>query len=264
MALEDNKITCNKSFSQLLDDFQEKTDQVLINYVKEGYLKTLARVISYISKDKQEKVLFSFDQDTRQHLEYFMNSSDYAYMEVKNAFASMDFYPLEEILQIEMKRRGENNPEKIAINDGKLEDFTKNNPVYGYYLQKVHIDLAVILMLHDHAIQKILREIDTDTLAMALVDADIRIVDKIKLNMSDRAWKSLEEDIEQYRRERLSYSRIISARAHILSVIKRLEDYGEIVFHYDDINKASDEDSLKINLIKIIEADLNESLDDDF
>lgn len=84
-----------------------------------------------------------------------------------------------------------------------------------------------IVMLDDRAIQKVLREIDTSDCALALKGIDNEVSDKIYRNMSNRAAAMLKEEIEylgpirQHDRDQ--------AQERIISIIRRLEDAGEIV-----------------------------------
>lgn len=80
--------------------------------------------------------------------------------------------------------------------------------------------------LDDRAVQKVLREIDTETASKALVNADKEILDKIYSNMSERAAKMLQEDIEYMGPVR--EVDIKEERDKICQVVMRLVDYGEI------------------------------------
>lgn len=84
-----------------------------------------------------------------------------------------------------------------------------------------------IVMLDDRAIQKVLREVDTQELAKALKSVDTEVQDKIFRNMSKRAASMLKEDMEFMGPVRLKD--VEEAQQKIVSTIRRLEDGGEIV-----------------------------------
>ena len=84
-----------------------------------------------------------------------------------------------------------------------------------------------IVMLDDRAIQKVLREVDTQELAKALKSVDTEVQDKIFRNMSKRAASMLKEDMEYMGPVRLKD--VEESQQKIVSVIRRLEDSGEIV-----------------------------------
>jgi len=84
-----------------------------------------------------------------------------------------------------------------------------------------------IVMLDDRAIQKVLREVDQQELAKALKSVDSEVQDKIFRNMSKRAASMLKEDMEYMGPVRLKD--VEESQQKIVSVIRRLEDSGEIV-----------------------------------
>lgn len=79
----------------------------------------------------------------------------------------------------------------------------------------------------DRGIQTLLREIGTDTLAMALKGADPKVRDKIIKNMSQRAGQMLLEDMEAKGPARVAD--VEAAQKEILSAARRLAEAGTIV-----------------------------------
>ena len=84
-----------------------------------------------------------------------------------------------------------------------------------------------IVLLDDRSVQTVLREVDPNELAKALKGADSEVCDKIYRNMSKRAATMLEEEIEYL--GPLSIKDVYEARERIVSVIRRLEECGDIV-----------------------------------
>lgn len=84
-----------------------------------------------------------------------------------------------------------------------------------------------IVLLDDRSVQRVLREVDQDELAKALKGADSEVCDKIYRNMSKRAATMLKEEIEFL--GPLSIKDVYEARERIVSVIRRLEESGDIV-----------------------------------
>ena len=82
-------------------------------------------------------------------------------------------------------------------------------------------------MLDDRSIQKVLREVDGQELAKALKSVDAEVQDKIYRNMSKRAASMLKEDMEYMGPVRLKD--VEEAQQKIVSIIRHLEDAGEIV-----------------------------------
>jgi flagellar motor switch protein FliG len=72
-----------------------------------------------------------------------------------------------------------------------------------------------------------MREVDSQELAKALKSVDSEVQDKIFKNMSKRAASMLKEDMEYMGPVRLKD--VEEAQQKIVSIIRHLEDTGEIV-----------------------------------
>ncbi len=84
-----------------------------------------------------------------------------------------------------------------------------------------------LLELDDRGVQRLLREIGSDILVLALKGADAPMQNKIFNNMSKRAAEMLREDLESRGPVRLS--EVETAQKEILAVASRLSEEGEIM-----------------------------------
>ncbi|MDX5333096.1 MAG: flagellar motor switch protein FliG [Gammaproteobacteria bacterium] len=84
-----------------------------------------------------------------------------------------------------------------------------------------------LMDVDDRGIQALLREVQTDTLIIALKGADDALKEKIFKNMSKRAAEALRDDLEAKGPVRLSD--VEAAQKEILTVARRMADSGEIV-----------------------------------
>ncbi len=94
-----------------------------------------------------------------------------------------------------------------------------------------------IVILDDRAIQKVLREVDSKELSLALKGVKDEIKDKIFKNMSERAQQMLKDDMEYLGPVRARD--VQEAQTKIVATIRSLEVSGEIT-----ITRASVEDEL--------------------
>ena len=85
----------------------------------------------------------------------------------------------------------------------------------------------MILCLDDRSVLKILREIDNQELVKALKGCSKTVMEKVTKNFSSRAFQMLKEDMEYMGPIRLRD--VEKSQEKILSIIKHLEDTGEIV-----------------------------------
>ncbi|CAN5125908.1 flagellar motor switch protein FliG [soil metagenome] len=81
--------------------------------------------------------------------------------------------------------------------------------------------------LDDRSIQLLLREVQTESLVLALKGCDKELQEKIFKNMSQRAAEMLREDLESKGPVRLS--EVEGEQKEILKVVRRLADEGQIV-----------------------------------
>ncbi|MNZ46804.1 Flagellar motor switch protein FliG [compost metagenome] len=84
-----------------------------------------------------------------------------------------------------------------------------------------------LLEVDNRGIQLILKEVDTNSLVIALKGAPPALLDKFLLNMSQRAAQLLKEDLEA--RGPIRISQVEAEQKAILQVVRRLADSGEIV-----------------------------------
>jgi len=90
-----------------------------------------------------------------------------------------------------------------------------------------------IVVLADIAVQKVLRGTDKEGLAVALKNASMEVQDKIFNNISKGAALMLKEEIEFMRP--ISMEECAAAQKRIVSIIRHLEETGEIVaINYGD------------------------------
>ncbi|QFU00133.1 Flagellar motor switch protein FliG [Halomonas sp. THAF5a] len=89
-----------------------------------------------------------------------------------------------------------------------------------------------LIDLDDRSIQMILKEIDTNSLVVALKGAPETLMDKFMRNMSQRAADLLREDMEA--RGPIRVSQVETEQKTILQVVRRLADGGEIVLSGGD------------------------------
>jgi flagellar motor switch protein FliG len=132
-----------------------------------------------------------------------------------------------EILNMVGQRFEKNILTGIAKQDSELATKIKN-------LMFVFED---ILRLDDRSIQKVLKEIDNKELSLALKACSDELREKILSNMSKRAADMIKEEIEYMGPVRLKEVEVV--QQHIIDVIRRLEEEGEIY-----VSAGLDEDAL--------------------
>jgi len=108
-----------------------------------------------------------------------------------------------------------------------LETLEEEDPDLAEEIKRRMFVFEDIVLLSDKDIQKVLREVDTTELAKALKGVNSEVQDKIFRNMSKRAASVLREDMDFMGPVRIKD--VEEAQQRIVSIIRRLEDSGDIV-----------------------------------
>lgn len=109
---------------------------------------------------------------------------------------------------------------------GVLHSIKQSDDVLAQQIEDEMFVFENIVEIDDRNIQTILREIESNTLLVALKGADQTVKDKILKNMSKRAADMLIEDMEV--RGPIRLSEVEAAQKEILTTIRTLSEQGQI------------------------------------
>jgi flagellar motor switch protein FliG len=108
-----------------------------------------------------------------------------------------------------------------------IENVKEHDPDLAQKILDEMFTFENILELDDRAIQLLLREIQTESLVIALKGTDKSLQEKIFKNMSQRAAEMLKEELENKGPVRVS--EVETEQKQILKTVRRLSDEGQIV-----------------------------------
>lgn len=108
-----------------------------------------------------------------------------------------------------------------------LEILEDEDPDLADEIRRKLFTFEDIINLEDRAVQRVLREIDSKKLSLALKTANEDLKEKIFANMSQRAGEMLREDMEFLGPVRLKDVEV--AQQEIVNTVRRLEEDGEII-----------------------------------
>jgi flagellar motor switch protein FliG len=216
-------------------EFVRKADPAqLLNFIQKEHPQTIALILAYLKPQQASVVLAALPQDKQ--------------ADVARRIAVMDRTSPEVIKEVE--RILEKNLSSLVT-----EDFTAAGGVQAivnilntvdrgtekYIMETLEIedtDLAEeirkrmfvfedILTLDNRSIQRFLRDVENNQLAIALKGATEEVQKVIYSNMSKRLAEMIREDIEFMGPVRLKD--VEEAQQKIVNIIRKLEDAGEIV-----------------------------------
>lgn len=114
-----------------------------------------------------------------------------------------------------------------AIEASILANIREHDPELAQKIQDQMFTFDNILDLDDRSVQLLLREVQSETLIIALKGTSQDMRDKIFRNMSSRAAEALKEDLEAKGPVRLS--EVEAEQKEILKVVRKLVDEGQII-----------------------------------
>lgn len=216
-------------------EFVRKADpSQLLNFIQKEHPQTIALILAYLKPQQASVVLAALPQDKQ--------------ADVARRIATMDRTSPEVIKEVE--RILEKNLSSLVTEDytaaGGVQAIvnilnTVDRGTEKYIMETLEIedtDLAEeirkrmfvfedILTLDNRSIQRFLRDVENNQLAIALKGATEEVQKVIYSNMSKRLTEMIKEDIEFMGPVRLKD--VEEAQQKIVNIIRKLEDAGEIV-----------------------------------
>ena len=108
-----------------------------------------------------------------------------------------------------------------------METLEIEDPELADEIRKKMFVFEDILLLDDRAIQRVLRDVDNNDLAMALKSATEQVQNAIFNNLSKRLAAMIKEDMEFMGPVRMKD--VEEAQQKIVNIIRKLEDSAEII-----------------------------------
>lgn len=108
-----------------------------------------------------------------------------------------------------------------------LESLEEKEPELAEEVKKLMFVFEDIILVEDRSLQRVLKEVDSHDLALALKAASPAIKEKISSCISKRAADTIAEEIEYMGPIRLKV--VEEAQQKIVNIVRRLDEEGEIV-----------------------------------
>jgi len=216
-------------------DFARKTDPgQLLNFIQNEHPQTIALILAYLHPEQAGLILSSLSPELQVDVARRVAKLDRTNPEVLQEIEStleqrlsafvMDDYTVAGGIEsiVDILTMVDRTTEKTI-----LDSLEEEEPELAEEIRKRMFVFEDIILLDDRSIQKVLREVDSKDLAMALKTASEEVSARIYKNMSKRAAEMLREDIEYMGPVRLRD--IEETQQKIVAIIRRLEDMGEII-----------------------------------
>jgi flagellar motor switch protein FliG len=196
--------------------------------------QTIAFVLSYVTAEQASRVISSFPKQLQLDVIKRIAVLDSVSPEIvkivesvlEKRFSSMISVDLTEIGGVnyvaEIMNHTDRTTERYIF-----DELNKTDPELSNEIRKLMFVFEDIVNLDDLTIQRVLREVDQQDLAVAIKGSSKEIKDLLLNNVSSRARENILADIEYLRNVRLRD--VERAQQKIVEVIRTLEESGEIV-----------------------------------
>lgn len=216
-------------------DFVRKTEpSQLLNFIQSEHPQTIALILAYLDPEKASLVLGALPHERQSEVARRIAIMDTTSPDVIKEVERVLERKLSSIAPQEMTNAGgvkavveiinrvDRSTEKTIMEALEVQD-----PELAEEIKKLMFVFEDIIMIDDRSVQRVLREVESQDLSLALKGSSSEVAQKIFTNMSNRASEMLKEEIEFMGPVRLRD--VEEAQQKIVNVIRRLEETGEIV-----------------------------------
>lgn len=206
----------------------------LVNYIQKEHPQTIALLLAHMEPKNAASIVSALPQelqvDVATRIATMESISPETLGQVEevlvNQVRSLFGGDVSEIGGVKAVAEMLNNVDRGAEKNilGNLE---RENPELATEIKNLMFVFEDVQLLDDRSMQRVLKEVDTKELAMALKGASEELQEKFFRNMSSRAAEMIREDMQFMGPIRLKDVEEVQQR--IVDVIRRLEEEGEII-----------------------------------
>lgn len=216
-------------------DFARKADPAqLVNFIQNEHPQTIALILSYLDPQKSAQVVSSLNPEKQSEVAKRIATMDRTYPEViKEVELVLEKKLSNLVTQDYTKAGGVQSVVEIlnAVDRGTekhiMENLEMSDPELAEEIKKRMFVFEDIISLDSTAIQRFIRDIENNDLAIALKGSTDEVKEVILSNMSKRMAEMISEDMEFMGPVRLRD--VEEAQQKVVNVIRKLEEAGEII-----------------------------------
>lgn len=206
----------------------------ILNFIKDEHPQTIALILTHLHPEQASLILSSLSPEKQSDIARRVAILERISPEVVKEVESVLDRKLSMVMEnhdqsvgglktlVNILNRVDRSTEKTI-----LEELEYSDPALADEIRKLMFVFEDIIKLHDTAIQRILREVDTKELARAMRGANEDVAERIYKNMSKRAADMLRDEIQFMGPIRLR--EVEEAQQKIVQIIRRLDETGEII-----------------------------------
>jgi len=206
----------------------------LLTFIQGEHPQTIALILAHLAPSQASEILSGLPQKKQvevvRRVANMEQTSPEVIGEVEKALESR----LSAIVSQKFEKAGgvEAVAEILNLTDRSteksiMENLEEEDPELVESIRRLMFVFEDIILVNDKGIQSVLKEVENETLALALKTASEELKEKIFKNMSERAVQLIKEDMQYMGPVRVSD--VETAQQKVVDVVRRLEEAGEII-----------------------------------
>lgn len=212
-----------------------KTDpKHLLSFIREEHPQTIAMILAYLDPENSAAILSALQPEQQvevaRRIAIMERTSPEIVQEVERVLErKLSVVMSEEVTNVGGVKSlvGMLNMADRSAEKSILEELERVDPRLAEEIRQQLFVFEDIIKLDDMSIQRILREVNTKDLSLALRGANEDVRERVYRNQSQRATQMLKEEIDFMGPVRLK--EVEDAQQRIVKVIRSLDEAGEIV-----------------------------------
>ena len=221
--------------SNLFEEFSQLGARQLWNMLKDEQSQTIAFILSGLETEKAVEILDFMEDEMRSEVVVGMgiqNPTTARVMEkvVKNLSLQTEGRMPPPVSQLGGEEHLASVMKQLdsGVSKGLLSDIEAADAQLGARISKEMFSFRDLVKLSQEAMQRIMREVDTQTMVMAMKSAEPELCDMIYASLSKRGAEALREELELLGRVKIK--EVDAAQEVVLQSVRQLEEDGEISF----------------------------------
>ena len=206
----------------------------LVNFIQNEHPQTISLILSQLAHGQAAQILSDLEPELQAEVAFRMATMEKISPEIINELEGVLETLFEEVGTRDLSISGGTKTVAEILNlmetsseKAILESMEAENPELAAEIKNLMFVFEDVVLLDDRSIQRVLKDVETKDLAIALKAASDEVKDKIYTNVSERVGAMIQEEIEFMGPMRLSD--VESGQQRIVETIRRLQDEGQII-----------------------------------
>jgi len=206
----------------------------ILNLINNEHPQTIALILAHLDSRQTANILMNLPEELRTDVVYRIATMEKVSTDLLEEIEDVLKGQIETVYTRELNEAGGTQAVAEILNlTGKsnertiLDGIERRDAELAQQIRNLMFVFEDILLLDDRSIQRLMKDVDTKTLAVALKGSSEEIKGRILKNISERAANMIKEEMEYMGPMRVR--EVEEAQQRVVDVIRDLEESGDIV-----------------------------------